>query len=302
LSLSRLAYDLENIISPMLAAILLTFVSYHALFVGTVIGFVGSALLVVSVMLPSPQPTAPKGIYDRTTRGMRIYLATPRLRGLLSLNLAAAAAGAMVLVNTVVLVRADLGLGDAQVAIALGAFGGGSMLTALLLPRLLDNRPDRPVMICGAAVLIIALLCLSLMSLIYDTQWIPLLAGWFIIGIGYSVVLTPSGRLLKRSAHAEDRPAVYAAQFALSHACWLITYPLAGWLITIAGPTMAFAVLALLAAIGMISGVVLWTRDDSGAFEHTHEDLPGDHPHVQDGRSHSHPIVIDDYHQHWPRV
>src|SRR6056297_2019889 len=122
LSLSRLAYDLENIISPMLAAILLTFVSYYALFFGSVIGFVGSAFLVASVLLPSPQPTAPRGIYDRTTRGMRIYLATPRLRGLLSLNLAAAAAGAMVLVNTVVLVRSDLGLGDPQVVIALGAF------------------------------------------------------------------------------------------------------------------------------------------------------------------------------------
>ncbi len=302
LSLSRLAYDLENIISPMLAAILLSFVSYQALFFGTVIGFVGSALLVVSVLLPSPQPTAPRGIYDRTTRGMRIYLATPRLRGLLSLNLAAAAAGAMVLVNTVVLVRADLGLGDAQVAIALGAFGGGSMLAALLLPRLLDNRPDRPVMIGGAAVLVVSLLSLSLMSLIYDTQWLPLLAGWLIIGIGYSVVLTPSGRLLKRSAHAEDRPAVYAAQFALSHACWLLTYPLAGWLITVAGPAAAFAALALLAAAGMVSGVVLWTRDDTKTIQHTHDNLPEDHPHVQDGRSHSHPIVIDDYHQHWPRL
>jgi H+ antiporter protein len=302
LSLSRLAYDLENIISPMLAAILLTFVSYHALFVGTVIGFVGSAILVVSVMLPNPQPTAPRGIYDRTTRGMRIYLATPRLRGLLSLNLAAAAAGAMVLVNTVVLVRSDLGLGDAQVAIALGAFGGGSMLAALLLPRLLDNRPDRPVMIGGAALLVVSLLVLSLMSLIYDTQWLPLLAGWLIIGIGYSAVLTPSGRLLKRSAHAEDRPAVYAAQFALSHACWLVTYPLAGWLITVASPTTAFAVLALLAGAGLISGVVLWTRDDTETIEHTHDDLPEDHPHVQNGRSHSHPIVIDDYHQHWPRL
>ncbi|MEH6648306.1 MFS transporter [Sulfitobacter sp.] len=302
LSLSRLAYDLENIISPMLAAILLTFVSYHALFVGTVIGFVGSALLVVSVMLPSPQPTAPRGIYDRTTRGMRIYLATPRLRGLLSLNLAAAAAGAMVLVNTVVLVRSDLGLGDAQVAVALGAFGGGSMLGALLLPRLLDNRPDRPVMIGGAVVLVVALLSLSLMSLTYDTQWLPLLAGWLIIGIGYSVVLTPSGRLLKRSAHAEDRPAVYAAQFALSHACWLVTYPLAGWLITIAGPTTAFAVLALLAGVGLISSVALWPQEDSGSVQHSHDDLPSDHPHVQDGRTHSHPIVIDDYHQHWPRM
>ena len=302
LSLSRLAYDLENIISPMLAAILLTFLSYQMLFVGTVIGFVGSAFLVVSVLLPSPQQTAPRGIYDRTTRGMRIYLATPRLRGLLSLNLAAAAAGAMVLVNTVVLVRSDLGLGDAQVAIALGAFGGGSMLAALLLPRLLDNSPDRPVMIGGAAVLVVTLLGLSLMTLLYDTQRLPLLAGWFIIGIGYSVVLTPSGRLLKRSAHAEDRPAVYAAQFALSHACWLVAYPLAGWLITVAGPTTAFAVLALLAGVGLVSGVALWPQEDSGPVQHSHDDLPRDHPHVQDGRTHSHPIVIDDYHQHWPRM
>ncbi|SHL84547.1 H+ Antiporter protein [Roseovarius marisflavi] len=302
LSLSRLAYDLENIISPMLAALLLAFVSYQALFIGTVVGFVGSALLVVSVLLPSPQPTAPRGIYDRTTRGMRIYLATPRLRGLLSLIFAAAAAGAMVLVNTVVLVRSYLGLGDSQVAIALGAFGGGSMLAAILLPRVLDNRPDRPVMIGGAMVLVIALLALSLMSLVYDTRWIPLLAGWFIIGVGYSAVLTPSGRLLKRSAHAEDRPAVYAAQFALSHACWLVTYPLAGWVVTVSGPPVAFAVLALLAGIGMISGIVLWPEESSESLKHSHDDLPIDHPHVRHGRIHSHPIVIDDYHPHWPRM
>lgn len=277
LSLSRLAYDLENIISPMLAAILLTVVSYHALFFGTVIGFVGSAFLVVSVLLPSPQPTAHRGIYDRTTRGMRIYLATPRLRGLLSLTLAAAAAGAMVLVNTVVLVRANLGLGDAQVAIALGAFGGGSMLAALLLPRFLDNRPDRPVMIGGAAVLVFSLLSLSLISLICDTQWLALLAGWFIIGIGYSAVLTPSGRLLKRSAHVEDRPAVFAAQFALSHACWLITYPLAGWLITVSGPKLAFSVMAMLAGIGVVCAFALWPQESSGSVTHSHDDLPGDH-------------------------
>lgn len=302
LSLSRLAYDLENIISPMLAAILLTFLSYHLLFVGTAVGFIGSALLVMSVMLPGPSPSAPRSIYDRTTRGMRIYLATPRLRGLLSLNLAAAAAGAMVLVNTVVLVRSDLGLTDSHVAIALGAFGGGSMMAALILPRLLDNRPDRPVMVGGAVLLVVSLLCLSLLSLVYNTQWLPLLAGWLFIGVGYSVVLTPSGRLLKRSAHAEDRPAVYAAQFALSHVCWLITYPLAGWMITVAGPTLAFAVLALLAGAGMISGVALWTQDDSEAFEHTHENLPENHPHTQNGRTHSHKIVIDDFHRHWPRL
>jgi len=51
LSLSRLAYDLENIISPMLAGLLLTVISYNNLFLGTVIGFIGSALFVVSKFL-----------------------------------------------------------------------------------------------------------------------------------------------------------------------------------------------------------------------------------------------------------
>lgn len=301
LSLSRLAYDLENIISPTLAAILLVFVSYQALFFGTVIGFVGSALLVVSVALPSPQPTAPRRIYDRTTRGLRIYLATPRLRGLLSLNLAAAAAGAMVLVNTVVLVRSGLGLGETQVAITLGAFGGGSMLAALVLPRLLDTRADRPVMMGGAAVLVASLLGLCLWTLVYGVQWGVLLVGWGIVGMGYSTVLTPSGRLLKRSAHPEDRPAVYAAQFALSHACWLVTYPLAGGLITVAGPAAAFAVLALLAALGLIGGIILWRQEDSDAVAHSHPELAADHPHVQQGQPHRHPILIDDLHPQWPR-
>ena len=176
------------------------------------------------------------------------------------------------------------------------------MIAALLLPGLLDKRPDRPVMISGAGVLAASLLSLSAMTLVYDTLWIPLLAGWFIIGVGYSTVLTPSGRLLKRSAHAEDRPAVYAAQFALSHACWLVTYPLAGWLITVAGPTVALAALALLASIGMISGIALWPERSSDALKHSHHDLPSDHPHVLDGQTHSHPIIIDDYHPHWPRM
>jgi len=56
LSLSRLAYDLESLISPMLAAALLTVISFHSLFAGTVLGFLLSAALVLTVRLPSPSP------------------------------------------------------------------------------------------------------------------------------------------------------------------------------------------------------------------------------------------------------
>src|SRR5215211_2740689 len=113
LSLSRLAYDLESLVSPMLAAALLTVISFHTLFVGTVVGFILSASMVLATTLPQAPPIEHTGgIYEKTTRGIRIYLATPRLRGLLALNLAAAAAGSMVIVNTVVIVQGMIGGSD----------------------------------------------------------------------------------------------------------------------------------------------------------------------------------------------
>jgi len=302
LSLSRLAYDLENIISPTLAALLLALMSYNTLFLGTVAGFAASALLVVSVMLPSPQIAEPRGIYDRTTRGLRIYLATPRLRGLLALNLAVSAAGAMVLVNSVVLVRGLLGLPESALAWTMFAFGTGSMAAALLLPRLLDRLPDRPVMLTGAGLMILSLLGLAGVTAASGLHWGGLLFTWLLVGFGYSAVLTPSGRLLKRSAHPEDRPAVFAAQFALSHACWLVTYPLSGWLMTQFGAIPALVVLAGLAGIGIVVCLLQWPGETAGEIEHTHDDLPPDHPHLRKhgAMGHKHEVIIDDLHRSWP--
>jgi len=98
LSLSRFAYDMESLTSPILAAALLTVMNFHWLFAGTAIGFACSALLVLATVLPrSAAVRRGGGIYDNTTRGARLYLRTPRLRGLLAVTLAAAATGAMVI-------------------------------------------------------------------------------------------------------------------------------------------------------------------------------------------------------------
>ncbi|MFG6501576.1 MFS transporter [Sulfitobacter sp. 1A15106] len=304
LSLSRLAYDLENIISPALAAVLLTVMSYNALFLGTVAGFVASALLVISVILPSPKAAEPRGVYDRTTRGIRIYLATPRLRGLLGLSLAVSSAGAMVLVNTVVLVRGQLGLDDTALAWSMFAFGAGSMISALALPKLLDRFPDRPVMLTGAWLMVAALFTIAVFVISIGLSWPLLLAVWLVIGLGNSAVLTPSGRLLRRSAHPEDRPAIFAAQFALSHACWLLTYPLAGWLMTTYGTVLTLMVLAGVATVGIGVALRFWPADMPDNLTHSHPDLPADHPHLQGQRNqlHQHEIIIDHLHPHWPRL
>ncbi|RED16689.1 MFS transporter [Parasphingopyxis lamellibrachiae] len=308
LSLSRLAYDTENLVSPMLAAALLSVMSFHWLFSGTAIGFIASALLVSTTVLERSRSTEPRkgGIYTKTTRGMRIYLKTPRLQGLLALTLAAAAASAMVIVNTVVIVRDILGLGQRDVAFAFAAYGGGSILAALILPRLLDRISDRTIMIGAAASLSVGLAGLAVGLPIAGLAWLwpTLLGGWFILGIAYSMSVTPTGRLLRRSANAEDRPALFAAQFALSHVCWLIAYPVVGWLGAEVTQEAALGSMAILAGFGSGLALWLWPRHDPQIIAHSHDELAPDHPHLQkdhgENRIASHPYVIDELHEHWP--
>jgi MFS family permease len=304
LSLSRLAYDMETLLSPALAAVLLLVVSYQALFIGTALGFLASALLVVSVVLPRAVLSASQTtIRDKVTRGIRIYLLTPRLRGLLALNLAAAAGSAMVIVNTAVIVRSELGHSDRAVALALAVFGAGSMTMAFSLPRILRHWSDRIVMMTGAVAvtLVQALQGALWLSLPTATHWPMLLIAWLVLGAAYAALVTPGGRLLRRSSHEEDRPALFAAQFSLSHACWLVAYPLVGWLGARAGTASALLAMAGLAIIGVIVASIAWPRHDKEFLAHRHDDLPLDHPHLRDGgHEHAHAYVIDDLHVRWP--
>lgn len=306
LSLSRLAYDMESLTSPMLAAALLTVMNFHWLFSGTAIGFACSALLVLATVIPSAIPAKRSGgIWTNTTRGVRLYLATPRLRGLLAVTLAAAAASAMVIVNTAVLVRAGLSLGQSEVAMTLAAFGAGSMISALLLPKLLDRVADRTVMVFAAGVMTLLLAALAIAWQAGGAgMWQILLAGWLLLGMAYAASITPGGRLLRRSSSAEDRTVLFAAQFALSHVCWLIAYPLAGQIGARLGFGVAFAATAVLAAIGTLVAILIWPSDDPSVLAHDHKDLPAGHPHLTDAHaagSAQHEFHIDDLHTQWPR-
>ncbi|WP_426366939.1 MFS transporter [Streptomyces sp. E-08] len=306
LSLSRLAYDLESLVSPVLAAALLTVVPYSWLFTGTAAGFLASALLVRTTTLPAPPGAGgvpARRLYARVALGARLVLATPRLRALLALDLAVAAAGAVVLVDTVLLVRDTLGRSAGDVPLALGAYGAGSMAVALLLPRVLGRADDRAVMVRAAFVLpgALALLALGLTAAPGAGSWPALLAVWLVLGAAGSAVLTPGGRVVRRSAAGADLPAAFAARFSLSHACWLLTYPLAGVLAAGAGPAVSAAVLAALALVGAVGAARLWPREDPAELEHVHPELPAGHPHLAGaGGHHAHAFHIDELHRRWP--
>jgi MFS family permease len=258
LSLSRLAYDLESLASPALAAALLAVMSFHELFLGTVAGFLFSAALVVTTRLPAAPGVKQDGtLWHRTTLGARIFARTPELRGLLALNLVVAAATALVLVNTVVYVRDRFGGSNADVAIALACYGAGSMAAALMAPWILDRVTDRSLMRTGAG-----LLCLGLAGvfvlLAAAGSWPLLLGLWVVLGAGTSMVNTPSARLLRRAATDSTRSYIFTAQFSLSHACYIITYPVAGWVGAAAGQPAAAAVLAAVATISTVAALKFW--------------------------------------------
>lgn len=254
LSLSRLAYELETLASPAIAAALLGVVSYSGLFAGNAIAFLVSACLVLSTNIPQPR-VAPgmEQALRRVSHGIRRYLSIPRLRGLFALNLAAAAASAMVIVNTVIFVKGDFGLGDPAVAWGLGATGAGSMLVAVCLPKILRRVSDRAVMLGGGIGLAAGLLVASLLG-----SLVALLPCWFFLGGGLALVQTPAGRLIQRSAGSVERPALFAAQFSLSHLCWLVTYPLAGVLGDLIGLSAASLLLAAVALGATSLAWVLW--------------------------------------------
>ena len=262
LSASQVAYTMESLLSPVLAAVALSFMTFNWLFLGTSAGFVASALLVMSTRIPNAQPSAHAKAWDRAAAGIKTFARTPRLRGIMALNLVVAAAGSIVIVNTVNYVRDELGGSQSDVAWMFAASGAGTLLSALALPRVLDRIPERTVMLTGASVLVAGTLAALTLNAAELLTWAATAITWAVIGSGMAMIVTPTGRVLRASVEPNRIPEVFAAQFSLSHLAWLITYPIAGWLGTNSGLTLTWSVLAILALAGAAGAFFLWPRHD----------------------------------------
>lgn len=247
LTLSRIACDAEQILSPVAAALLLSFASQGQLFGVAALGFVASASLV------AVSGCGGVGTRKRRARGgVQIMACTPELRSVLALNLALAAPTAMVLVNTVVLVRGELGRPESDVAVLLAACGIGSIAMALLVPRL---RPETSML--GGSVSAVALLLGFFLLIDAAPSWPLMITLWCGLGASMSAIATPTGQVIRRNVDEADLGAVFAAQFSLSHACYLIAYPLAGWLGARVGLGWTALLLSFIALFAVVAAVNL---------------------------------------------
>ncbi|NRF64346.1 MFS transporter [Vibrio coralliilyticus] len=222
LSYSRLAYDLEQIFSPMLTALLLSVISFRQLFMLDSMTFLLSGVLIILCTLPKRKElnVQPKKLSFRSVlSGISAYLEQPSLRALWYAYLAAASASAMVLVNTVVYVHDILHGSETQTAMAMLVVGLGSMLVAIFLPRLLKHHQPQRYHLRGLVFISVAFLAGT-----WTPGWIGFGLMCFALGIGMSCIQTTSGLIINAAAEGKESGEYFAAHFSLTHFWWLVTY------------------------------------------------------------------------------
>jgi MFS family permease len=255
LSKSRIASELENAVSPVVASALLVALTTRGLFFAAMALFLISAAFVVAAR-PPEMTVAPRGrLLTRLLLGPRLLLTAPGLRGLAPLHLAAAAGVAMVTVNTVVFVQGDLGRDPRAAVAALAVFGFGSVAGALAVPALLGRFGERTTSLAGAGLVVLALAGGMAFG-----SYASLLALWAVLGLGVALALTPAPAVVRRHLADENRALGYGALFALANATLAVAYPAAGWLGAELAPRTAFAVAAALAAVAWLVALRAWPR------------------------------------------
>ncbi|MEV6535863.1 hypothetical protein AB0M86_40880 [Streptomyces sp. NPDC051639] len=161
-------------------------------------------------------------------------------------------------------------------------------------------------MLSGALLLTAVFAALAVVTAAGSGGWRlgALLVTWATFGATCSMVLRPTGRLIRRAAAPQERTSAFAAQFSLSHSCGLLTYPLAGWLGAAAGLQAAGPALGAIALLAALLALRLWPSSAAASITHEHQDLDEGHPHLCGARRmptgwrQSHDFVPDRLHAH----
>ncbi len=229
-AIGSIAYDAANILSPSIAALVIALVGFRGNFVVDGITFLVSAALIIGLpRLAAEVASGVKKAPVSVSHGLTAMFHRPQLRQSLFLALQTSIAGAFVIVSTVDLVKNELRLSDTSYAWIMGAFGIGSVCGALVYSKISTSGRNLSVK-CAGPVMLAALVAVSLAP-----RYGIVMTAWALIGAGYSILGVRGSELLAENSSGEERPHIFAAHFALSHAGWGLTYPLAGFLTTAIG-------------------------------------------------------------------
>lgn len=284
LSLSRVATDVEAVASPALAGLFVALLGVRWVFWFDALTYLVSALLVLMVAMPQIKRVQARlsfaSFLSEITYGTRVLLREPSLRQALTLSFAEATAGAAAIVVTVAYVRDVLGLSETVFAIVMAGLGLGSSVTAMILGRATGRyekgASSRAVLhgrrhIWAARALVLGGVVLGLILLpgVLKPPLIVFAVLWMLNGTGQALIAIPSSTLLAEHTAEHERGRAYAAHFALTHACWLITYPAVGHAASTWGSPITFTSAGVICLLVSIAAIALGKGARQEA--HTHD-------------------------------
>lgn len=256
--LSMATFQLLSVFGPALAGIVAVWLGAKQIF------FVNGTTLLIAILFIITIPkaalqkgvdiadnTVPKKTWGEVLKGIRLLFGNKIVRFALSIEFISAIAGAMVLVNTVGLVKTSLQLDDKHYGWIMAVFGVGAAITAFLLGSL-DKTKTRSISLISGAVLIGVAI-----SLANFVPYSGLMFLWVLAGIGQTLADMPSETLIGENIQPKDQGKVYGAHFAFSHLWWAIAYPIAGFFGT-KFPDKEFLYGGILTLILAIIAVVLF--------------------------------------------
>lgn len=228
-AIGSIAYDTANILSPSLAAFVIVLVGFRGNFIVDGITFLVSAALIIGLPRLAAEASSEKKPPVSVAHGLKAMFCRTKLRQSLFLALQTSIAGAFVIVATVDLVKNELKLSDSAYAWIMASFGIGSVCGALIYSKISPHI--RNLSVKGAGPVMLA----ALVAVAVTPQYAIVATAWALIGAGYSILGVRGSELLAADSIGNERPHIYAAHFALSHAGWGLTYPVAGFLTTALG-------------------------------------------------------------------
>lgn len=229
LSLSSATNELLGVLGPGIAGAVAAFLGARDIFFIDAATFLISGILIFTLPARLRNEEVPVNEEEQVTvaavlEGTRLLWRNAVMRYALLLELVAAVSGALILVNTVGLVRGQLHLPEARYGWVMAAFGIGATAAALLAGVLTKRIAHTTFVVLGAALTSLAVLPANHAGLGV------LLLLWLLAGAGQNWVNLSTQTLIAEQTDAAHQGRVYGAHFAWSHLWWAFAYPLAGFL------------------------------------------------------------------------
>jgi len=228
IALSNATWQLLGIIGPGMAGILAVAWGARQIFFVDAFSFLASSALILFIPISLVSNEVSKSslsfasTWNDMKAGTKLVFGNAPIRFSIFIELAAALAGAQIMVNTIGHIKGDMMLSDDEFGFIMAAFGAGATIAAFTSSTIDRSRTKARLLTSGAIMLGVAVASANFVSFEVLTFL------WIVAGLGLSFADMPSQILIAENIKLDQQGKAYGSHFAWTHVWWATGYTLAG--------------------------------------------------------------------------